>query len=446
MDNRHKLRDALPRPCYPASGCWAIAWIAAAVACTTPNPNFRRPDADVSCHSATDCSGTTAVCDLSGGAGTGTCVQCTATDHLACTATTPVCGTDHTCRSCTAHSECASNACLPDGSCSDGSDVAYVAPGGSGASCAQSSPCASVMSALAAHKNFIKISGSLSENVTITDQNVTILADPGAKLSAATNYLVNIVGSSQVAIYDLELGPSGLGLQIPQGASVSLRRVTLHDMHSSIDLGKGTLNISQSTIRSNEDGITAFGGTITISQSTFSDNDRAMYVDGGTLNISRSTIRSNRDGGIYMATPTTFHITNNFIHHNGSRSSLFGGVHALPVGNSTLEFNTIVYNSSDAAMGASGVVCTQAGFMARNNLLFGNTTATSGTCTFVPLPTDTNPNFVNPAENNYHLSAATPATILDAVDCSGNAEDVDGDARPQGAKCDLGADEFKPTT
>lgn len=44
---------------------------------------------------------------------------------------------------------------------------------------------------------------------------------------------------------------------------------------------------------------------------------------------------------------------------------------------------------------------------------------------------------------DYHLTASTPATILDAVDCDGNTSDVDGNMRPQGGRCDLGADELK---
>jgi hypothetical protein len=44
---------------------------------------------------------------------------------------------------------------------------------------------------------------------------------------------------------------------------------------------------------------------------------------------------------------------------------------------------------------------------------------------------------------DYHLTAASPSTIVDAAgSCTGT--DFDGDARPVGAACDLGADERKP--
>ncbi len=67
---------------------------------------------------------------------------------------------------------------------------------------------------------------------------------------------------------------------------------------------------------------------------------------------------------------------------------------------------------------------------------------TDGDCTYgKSVLTAPNPGFRSATD--YHLTAATPAgTIRDALDC-GNSEDIDGDARPQAGKCDLGADEFK---
>ena len=46
--------------------------------------------------------------------------------------------------------------------------------------------------------------------------------------------------------------------------------------------------------------------------------------------------------------------------------------------------------------------------------------------------------------NDYHLTAVSPAEVRDVagVVCTG-LTDYDGDARPQGTACDLGADEHK---
>ena len=98
-----------------------------------PDNSCAEIDAKVAngCSSNATCTAPKVVCDL---AGSKTCVQCVVPDDTsACTATSPVCGGDHTCRGCTAHTDCPlSDVCLPDGSCADSNVVAYVAPSGTG--------------------------------------------------------------------------------------------------------------------------------------------------------------------------------------------------------------------------------------------------------------------------------------------------------------------------
>src|ERR1041385_9467830 len=47
-----------------------------------------------------------------------------------CAGSTPVCE-EHVCRGCEAHGECASTACLPNGTCGSGDSVGYAAQAGS---------------------------------------------------------------------------------------------------------------------------------------------------------------------------------------------------------------------------------------------------------------------------------------------------------------------------
>ena len=48
--------------------------------------------------------------------------------------------------------------------------------------------------------------------------------------------------------------------------------------------------------------------------------------------------------------------------------------------------------------------------------------------------------FVNPTGANYHLKTGSPA-INTGVTVTGVMEDIDGNPRPQGLRCDIGADE-----
>ena len=116
-----------------------------------------------------------------------TCVQCTTDDSSACVGGTPVC-VSNTCQKCTAHAQCASDVCLPDGSCADPAldQVAYVKVNGTGMVCSQLSPCGTLDIGLKKNKPYVKIASGIvtdSKTTTIDGKSVTILGDQGAKLS-----------------------------------------------------------------------------------------------------------------------------------------------------------------------------------------------------------------------------------------------------------------------
>jgi hypothetical protein len=398
------------------------------------------------------------------------CVQCTTAEHDACTGTTPVCDLDDACRKCSAHTECPSNACLPDGSCGDDTSVAYVDPAGVGTTCTKASPCKKVSDALKTSRTFIKLQGTTNEKVVLNGTNVTFLADPGAKLTDTTNgILLQIDGSSQVAIYDLEVGGAsgantpGISVQPGSTATLMLSRAKLaSNTGPGISVNSGTVTIDQLTISGNAGpGVSANNGTVTIAQSTISSNTGpGIVASGGTLTISRSTVSSNSGGGISTAA-TAFTIRNNFIYRNGNTTTAnSGGVGTVGiVAGSVLEFNTIVDNlASGDSLSVGGVLCDRTGFVAPNNLIFRNAggaagnVQTLGICgfgnSFISAgtgPVDNTPMFAHPNSTpfDYHLTPASPSTIVDAAgSCTG--VDFDGDARPVGGACDLGADERKP--
>ena len=414
--------------------------------CTEPGDGgFDAPQA---CQNNSGCSAPTGVCDLSGGAATGKCVQCTVGDSAACIGLTPICGTDHVCRKCIAHSDCkATNVCLPSGECSNGTDTAYVEEKKNGTQCTQADPCPTITAALG-KKPYIKVTGTIVDNFSIVGApSTTILASLDATLVASGDVAINVLGTSELNIYDLAITNS-----FQNGIGISMPAVN----HSTVSLYRAKLTNSKGG------GIVASGGTLNITQSTISSNPGGgVKADGGgTLNITRSEISKNETGGIIMNSATTFKIVNNFIVGNGTDTGFnpsdVGGIQVKPGPGSILEFNTIVGNKSAAGSQAGGVYCSQvnAKFSVPNNLIFGNSGGGGGIAglQISPQCTQANSLVIDPgakfkSSSDYHLAVGNPDAILngaDAADCAANPEDYDGDSRPKAGQCALGADEYHP--
>jgi hypothetical protein len=409
------------------------------------------PDGPRSCTANPDCTAPTAVCDLGA---TMTCVQCTIADNP-CAAATPACVANQ-CQKCTQHSQCAatSNVCLPEGMCAISDQVAYVQAGGTGASpCAKGAPCGTLDDGVRANKPTVKVAaGTVTDNktTTIDGKAVTILADPGAKLSRAMQGVILEVrnDNADVRIYDLEItggtGASNAAISIPNG-------------------GTPKLSLTRVTVAGNQGiGISASAGTLTVSQSTISGNTGGgISVSAGTLTVSQSTISGNTGGGISVSA-VQFDLANNFIVNNGGPAAAFGGVRfdQTNTGTRRFEFNTVTNNNGvDGA--ALGVVCTLVSqpVTFSNNIVYAN--QVGGTRTQVGGAmcswsySDVGPNtiagtgninadplFANPTQGDFHLMPTSPAR--DAANPAATINvDFDGDARPQATRSDMGADEIR---
>ncbi|MCW5803955.1 MAG: right-handed parallel beta-helix repeat-containing protein [Deltaproteobacteria bacterium] len=375
------------------------------------------------CTMSSECAAPTPVCDVTGSA---SCVQCTTAEAGACEGATPVCGDDHTCRGCVAHSECSTAACLSDGTCALSPSVAYVDPSGTdNATCTQATPCTSVAKALATNRPFVKFKGATDEAVTLNGQDVTFLADPGAKLTRTSNgLLLEVRGASKLQVFDLEIsGASGVGnpgISMPTGstATVSLTRVKL-------------LNNA--------------GGGISAS--------------GGTLTIAQSTVSGNAGGGVSVSGGATFAVVGNVFFNNGSQTGSVGGVSITVPQNvaNRLEFNSFNKNQVQLGLG-SAIHCVAGTFTARNNVMSENGSLTNmeqvgGTCAHTfsiarpgSLPggignSAQDPLFANTTTGDLHIAAGSPARRAadPTSDLTGIArQDIDGDVRVSPA--DIGAD------
>jgi hypothetical protein len=428
-------------PMHRYSGIAILAGVLAFSSCQRTEPNYCPTARNHNCMELDalppgclgdqDCSGATPVCDVTG---TQTCLQCTAAKADACTGTTPLCGADNTCQPCTAHTQCASSACLPDGACAAETMVAYVASSGSGKMCTKTNPCSTLEDALAKDLPIVKIAaGDVvkgKQTAMISGRVLTIVADPGAKLDRDGDGPIIQVQSvgADVSIFDLEItgasgtaGGDGIDL-VPNGGApkLTLTRVT-------IDVNQGV-------------GISSTGGTLIVTQSTLSGNT------GGGVSITGSQ----------------YQFINNFIVNNGGPTNAFGGVLIGQItvgGTHVFQFNTITGNVA-AGTNTAGVLCSAVALPLNfaNSVIFQNASPAQvdGTnCTWTysdvgPLSVpgtgniNIDPMFAAPVQGNFHLMNASPARrAADPMAALTGlaAKDFDGDTRVSPA--DMGADQVK---
>jgi len=447
-----------PRSLFaPFAAAAALVALPALLSCQQLNPRFcagHPEDADCTriavdgggCVSNAQCPQLTPVCEI----GRSMCVQCAAGRTAACTGATPVCGVDDTCRSCALDTECASLTCLPDGSCASPLDVLHVSPTGTDvATCMPDDHC------------------SLGRALALIDgTKSTIRLDPERYQLPATLVLpddLRLVGRG--AVITRGGGAAGPTLIIPGSTHIAIDYLTIEggtgsDGHG-ISCANAQLTMRDVTIRGNAGvGIAASNCALVISHSRIADNqDIGVLVSTGSLALTRSEVAHNRAGGLSLFRPA-FDLENNVIIGNGSSASAIGGAMIVSVvapGDHVFAFNTIARNQAIPGM-TGGVFCAAVAVPVAmtSSIVYDNATAAQvegAGCNWaysdigpVSAPGTGNitaaPQFLDPVHDNFHLQGSSPAR--DAADPAATlAIDVDGDARPQGARRDMGADEIK---
>ncbi|HPH64484.1 MAG TPA: right-handed parallel beta-helix repeat-containing protein [Kofleriaceae bacterium] len=275
----------------------------------------------------------------------------------------------------------------------------------------------------------MKVKGAVVEpaGLVLSGKNLRIFADNGASVSrSSAGAVVELATATTLEIYDLAivdgLGANGTGVLL--NSSGSNNQLTLNHV-----------------------AVRGCGGA-------------GVKSDGGTVTLTGATITGNKGGGVAAANGK-FTLRNNVIAENGDAAaggSAFGGVSLTSTSNDNVfEQNTVVFNHS--LIGNPGASCSAiAAFHGRRNIITSNNlgltfpASQSVGCADIESYTaagtssnDLHFAAIAPAPINFHLTAASPATVRDVAGlttCSGR--DIDGDPRPLNTLCDIGADEFKP--
>jgi hypothetical protein len=310
---------------------------------------------------------------------------------------------------------------------------------------------------------------SLSRALALIDgTKSTIRLDPAHYNLPSTVVLprdLHLVGRG--AILDRNASGSGEVLDIAAGTRISLDYVTVTGGDGASGDGivcfQAALTLREVTIQGN--GGSAISGSacqLVVSHSQLLNNQvDGILTSTSDVVLARSLVSGNASVGLALVM-TTYDIENNVIVKNGGPNG-FGGVlisqiPSTSVGRRVFAFNTVSQNQGPFG-NVSGVVCGDGiavPLAMTSNLVVNNAgpaQVSAGACAWTysdiaPGPVSgtgnlsSDPLFVDPAHNNFHLQLASPAR--DAADPAATlAVDVDGDARPQGAGRDMGADEIK---
>jgi hypothetical protein len=192
-------------------------------------------------------------------------------------------------------------------------------------------------------------------------------------------------------------------------------------------------------------GVRVAAGDVYVRGLTISGSgDTGVVVDAaGILRMNRCIVKDNMKGGLLVNPGAAFDVANTVFDGNGpglfGSFTSFGGVFmgtARVAGPARFRNNTVV-NSKFGA----GVVCEKATQPVSGLLQYnpGQLDAVNCTLTSSKQTTDGDPKLTA----DYHLTATSPCRNAgDPTDFP--ADDIDGDPRPQEARSDCGADEWKP--
>lgn len=393
------------------------------------------------CESDSECPGfagtaSTPYCEMGG------CVECRMSDD--CGSDTPVCDAG-ACRVCKTDGECASGACGDNGACIVADSIVYADPTGVDVgTCTKAMPCATLQYAVQntlANRSHIVLATAIYPN--------TVVQVTSAKTSAPA---ITIHGNGATL---MSMTQSDSGVFDITDVATTIQDLTIQASTGSFSAVLQSMTAPCTVKNVKLDGLGSLDGFYVGANLTMQDVDIANVHSGIVLGstshllLDRVSIHGGLDG-IRTGSPGAIVSISNLALYDLTRSSV-----ELTNTTGTIQFSTIARTIA-AGTNPAVVNCT-AGLTIQSSIIWMESfTPVYGPCLLSnsiigPFPTDggatnvgvsrNDPLFLDEGHRDFHLTSTSPA--VDQTD-SGPPLDLEGTARPQGPKFDLGAYEYKP--
>jgi len=353
-----------------------------------------------------------------------------------CANPTPVCDMGSTtCRGCYKDSECSSNVCVEyTGTCVPEPLALYVKNGGSDAgTCTQAQPCSTITHALSLvddQRYVIKVydgnyhdAFTSSTSFTLSGENDGSPAHVFYKQSSGHAHLFEVDGGTSLAEGLILDGGSQETVRAQGGAALTMYEVEILDSPiGTVDVVNASVDLEQVTIHDNMGA------------------QAAIDINGGSLVFERSVIYSVT--GPCIRASAKYMIENSFLVGCGAEGFLQAGA---AIAGSVFRFNTVANDGigancsaqvslDDTIFAGNGSASPQINPPCTATYSLFTDTAPAGTGNI----SNGNPAFV--ASDDDHITFQSQAR--DKADPQATLTfDFDGEPRPHGPACDIGADE-----